>query len=139
MKKITMLAVSVMAVFGLSGCNLAADLAGIAKVDILDLHEGYIIEGRDHRNDWDVRLEFCGTRYWYYRGGAADKDGTFNIRDGATYSNTRLNMFDSDGSSYRIDTEDVNNEGELKVGEEHEIKVNDEYIDISSIEKDTSC
>jgi hypothetical protein len=137
-RNFTKISLGTVAALALNGCNLA-ELAGITKVDILELKEGYIIKGNDDKNNREVRLEFCGTRYWYYRGGATDKDGTFNIRDGAEYSNTRVNMFDSDGSSYRIDTEDVNNDGELKVGEEHEIKFNTEYIDITSIEKDAGC
>jgi hypothetical protein len=98
MKKIAMLAVSAMAVFGLSGCNLEGMTEGISQVYIDNLDRGYKISGTDTTIGKDVDLCFYGDDYVYGRG-SEYFDGTFSISGGDIVFRDA-----TDGGSYRLVT-----------------------------------
>ncbi len=130
MKSIVSLVVAGVAVFALSGCGEGSDDEGgnIQKVDILVLHEGYVIKGTDEDSK-DVELDFCDNRFALYHDGNAFS-GTFNIAD----NDNRINMFEKNphlGESYRIDTAD----GQLRKGNIYDIKFNGYDILINAIVK----
>ncbi len=151
MKKIAGLILGAVAVVALSGCSPTGDDnpwngsgnnqgTSISSVDIKKLHSGYIIMGYDYGKGRNVEIDFCGSRpnygghYDYYRDGASTQSGTFNIKDGDRLTESRINFFMNDGhTSYRIDTEDDNNYGLLKVGHTYKIKFQNEEINIDKI------
>ncbi len=92
----------------------------VEQVDIYALHEGYRILGHDS-DDRDVSFDYCSDyTYFYYRGNSRFT-GTFDI-SGDTVT---INMWDSQGGSYVIDTGD----GYLRVGEDYYIyDVGDDII-----------
>ncbi len=98
MKKIAMLAVSAMVVFGLSGCNLESITEGSSQVYIDNLDRGYKISGTDTTIDKDVDLCFYGSAYVYGRG-SEYFDGTFSISGGDIVFRDA-----TDGGSYRLVT-----------------------------------
>lgn len=69
----------------------------IYSIDIMDLDDGYSLEGYSSDGDL-VILEYCHGTYNYYRG--AD----YFYGDFSTNQFT-VNMYDSDGGSYVIDTD----------------------------------
>jgi len=128
MKKMIGLAVGAVAMVVLSGCQPSNGGSTVNKVDILDLTDGYVIEGTDQDNK-DVELDFCGNRYVLYHDGA-DFSGTFSIGD----SDYRINMFQKSPTtgSYRIDTDN----GFLWKNSTYEIKYNGYDISIDTITKE---
>ncbi len=134
MKKFISLFILIIALFAVSGCGSSGSSSdnGYApaplpvdpipvdptpidpipsdqSVDLLDLGYGYAIEGYSSYGEY-VALDYCGSAYDLYR----DSEhfyGEFNT-DGYT-----INMYDSDGGSYVIDTDD----GYLDVGENYYI------------------
>ena len=136
MKKLMSLFLSGIAVVALSGCGSSS--AGvnnggnppeiISAVDILDLDLGYRISGINSDDD-SIDIEYCGANYDIYVG-ADYHSGTFDVND----AGDRINMFDDDGGSYRIDTPN----GLLELDEDYEIKFVDDYILVESI-SEISC
>lgn len=105
MQKLMNLFLSGVAVVALSGCGGSSTSDGeddngggnsYVDVHILDLEQGYAISGYNDVSD-NVTLEYCYDEYKYYRGSEYFY-GTFNIVD------TEIQMYDSDGGSYIIDT-----------------------------------
>ncbi len=140
MKKLISLLLSGVTIIALSGCGGGSDGGGngsnppaeITNVDILDLDEGYQINGVNDANE-DVTFEYCANEYDYYR----DDEhflGTFNIGDIGADTDVRINMFDVDGGTYVIDTDD----GRLNVGEIYDIDFVSDEIEVESIVK-ISC
>ena len=131
------LLLSGIAIIALSGCGSSSSTESnppieITEVDILNLDEGYQINGVNNADE-DVTFEYCANEYDYYR----DNDhflGTFNIGDIGADTDVRINMFDDDGSSYRIDTDN----GRLHVGKIYYIDFVSDEIEVESIVK-ISC
>jgi predicted small secreted protein len=144
MKKIIGFVLAGMAMVALSGCNTIPgqnpDITTLSSVDIKNLKNGYIIKGYDDIHGRNVEFDFCGRYYDYYRDGAATQSGHFRIADGNYYTDSRINMWMNDGhTSYRIDVDDNNRDGLLKVGETYKIKEQNEEIYVESITKDINC
>jgi len=141
MKKFISLSILVIALFALSGCgSSSSNDSGYTpapvdpipvepitpplsdqSVDLLDLGYGYAIEGYSSYGEY-VILDYCGSGYDLYR----DSEhfyGDFNT-DGYT-----INMYDSDGGSYVIDT----NDGYLDVGVNYYIYDIDTDITVEAI------
>jgi hypothetical protein len=128
-------------VLALSGCggggggdNSPSDGGGqspqtFSEVDVLDLNNGFIIDGRNDAGE-DVTLEYCKGNYEYYSG-SGHWYGHFSIK------NDRVNMFDDTltGGSYRIDT--INNY--FEVGEWYSIDFQNDEITVEQITEDLSC
>ena len=98
-------------------------------VHVLDLDDGYIIDGHNLAGQ-DVTLEYCKGNYDYYSG-PDHWYGHFSIK------NDRINMFDDTptGGSYTIDT--VNDL--LEVDEEYYIFDQNDEIIIEQITEDLNC
>ncbi len=129
MKKLMGLFISGVAVLALSGCSSDSSSTGdneISSVDVLDLEDGYQINGYNDANQY-VTLEYCANRYDYYRGDNEEFHGTFSIGDSDYELNTRINMYDN-GTSYRIDTD-----GYLRVNDFYDIYDTIDEIEIESI------
>lgn len=138
MKKFISLSILVIALFVVSGCGSSSSDSGYTpapvepvdpidpplpdqSVDLLDLGYGYAIEGYSSYGEY-VILDYCGSGYDLYR----DSEhfyGDFNT-DGYT-----INMYDSDGGSYVIDT----NDGYLDVGVNYYIYDIDTDITVEAI------
>ncbi len=135
MKKLIGLFLSGVAVIALSGCSSDSSTGDsstggdneISSVDVLDLQDGYQINGYNDAGQ-DVILEYCDNTYSYFTGPGAFS-GTFAIGNTDDEINARINMFDDDGGSYRIDTED----GYLRVDEEYDILEQGDEIIVESI------
>ncbi len=136
MKKLLGLLLSGVAIVALSGCGTTdgdGDNGGgnpgvITSVDIYNLEQGYRISGVNVDDD-DIDVLYCGNNYDLYTG-SDHFTGTFNIGD----EGYRINMFDDDGGSYRVDTSN----GNLEVDEYYQIKYIDDYIIVESI-TEISC
>jgi len=135
MKKLMSMAFAGVALIALNGCGGGGgdDTTPIGpesfdSVDVLDLDDGYIIDGVNQAGE-DVTLEFCHGEYDYYSGANIHGFGDFNI------NGDRVNMFDDDGGSYRIDT--FNNL--FEVGEEYTIDFQNDEIIVEQITEDISC
>jgi len=118
MKKIFLMIAALLVAMVVSGCNGVAsgDLSSngydngnggdyqvdIDKVSLYDLYDGYCIQGHQSNGD-DVDLGFDdNSDYIYIRYGDGKFSGQFDItNDGYTIS-----LYDDDGGSYRIDTDD---------------------------------
>jgi len=119
----------------LSGCGGGSDGEGgntpqsYMDVDVLDLHEGYIINGHNDAHE-GVTLIFCGSDYEYYSG-TGEWYGHFSIND------DRINMFDDTptGGSYRIDTGNYL----LELGVEYSIDFQNDEILVEEILEDPAC
>ena len=129
MKKLMSLFLSGVAVIALSGCSGGSDdntpsgPVTVDAVDIFDLHQGYRISGINSDDD-NIDMVYCGEEYDIYPG-SEHHSGTFSIND----AGDRINMFDDDEGSYRIDTPN----GLLEVDEDYDIKYVDDYILVESI------
>lgn len=129
MKKTTHLLLALFALFALNACgevedelnsdtdnssitkvNEDTDNFSITSVDILNLDDGYVIDGYNSQDE-NVRLIYCGTGYDYSRA-SLSFSGTFNINS----TQSIINMFDN-GGSYIINT----GNGYLEVGENYDI------------------
>jgi len=124
MKKLMGLFISGVAVLALSGCSSDSSSTGdneISSVDVLDLEDGYQINGYNDANQY-VTLEYCANRYDYYRGDNEEFHGTFNINASDT-----INMYDN-GASYIIETD-----GYLRVNSFYDIYDIADQITIESI------
>ena len=150
MKKMIGLAVGTVAMVALSGCQplnnagwQGSDHSGgesVQSVDIKELENGYIIFGKDYIHNRNVEFDFCGRYYDYYRENASTQSGRFSIGNGDRLTESRINMWMNDGhTSYRIDTEDVNQYGLLEVDSAYKIKFQNEEIYIEKIQKDLDC
>ena len=130
------LVLSGVAIIGLNACGGGGDDGDtgsnlpieITEVDILDLDEGYQINGVNDANE-DVTLEYCANEYDYYRGDDEAFHGTFNIGDIGSDTDVRINMFDDDGGTYVIDTDN----GHLHIDEIYDIDFVNDEIDVESI------
>lgn len=118
MKKTIHLLLALFALFAFNACgevedelNGDTDNSSITSVDILNLDDGYVIDGYNSQDE-NVRLIYCGTGYDYSRG-SLSFSGTFNINS----TQIIINMFDSDGGSYIINT----GNGYLEVGQNYDI------------------
>lgn len=133
MKKFMGLVLAGVAVFALSGCDTGSDggsgSATYPDVHVLDLDDGYIIDGRNEAGEY-VTFEFCHGNYDYYSG-PGHWYGHFSI------NGDRINMFDDTptGGSYRIDT--LNNL--LEVGIKYYIDFQNDEIIVEQITEDLSC
>ena len=132
MKKLMSLLLSGVTIIALSGCGGGSDDGSttpieITEVDILKLNEGYQINGVNDALE-DV-TEYCANEYDYYRGVDEHFLGTFNIGDIGADTDVRINMFDDDGGTYVIDTDD----GHLHVGEIYYIDSVSDEIEVESI------
>lgn len=139
MERLMSILLSGAAVVALSGCGggggASPDSGGgsgpatFNSVDVLDLGNGYIIDGRNEAGE-DVTLEYCNDSYEYYSG-SGYWYGHFNI------NGDRINMFDDTptGGSYRIDT--INNL--LEVGVEYPIDFQNDEIIVEQITEDLNC
>jgi len=78
--------------------NPDVDVDVIDSIDIMDLDNGYSLEGYSDNGEL-VILEYCHGTYNYYR----DSDYFYGDFD---TNNLTINMYDSDGGSYVIDTDD---------------------------------
>lgn len=134
MKKLMNLFISGVAVIALSGCGGGSDdgdinpPSAITEIDILKLNEGYQINGFNYADE-EVTLEYCGNEYDYYRADDEEFHGTFNIGDIGSDTDVRINMFDDDGGTYVIDTDD----GHLYIDEIYDIDFVNDEIDVESI------
>jgi len=99
----------------------------IYSIDLYNLDDGYAIEGYDEFGDMAI-LEYCHGTYTYYRGNETFY-GDFNT-DGYT-----INMYDSDGGSYVIDTDT----GAIEVGMNYYIFDINSDIDVDAIVPLTDC
>ena len=141
MKKIVSIVLAATAVVALNGCGgggsdtppagggTGSGPATYLDVDVLDLDNGYIIDGINDAGEY-VTLEYCNGEYDYYSG-SGHWYGHFSI------SGDRINMFDdtSTGGSYRIDT--YNNL--LEVGEWYSIDFQNDEITVEQITEDLNC
>ncbi len=93
----------------------------IESVDILDLYLGYAIEGYSAYGEF-VALEYCIDGYDFYR----DSEHFFGSFSSSDFT---INMYDSDGGSYVIDTDD----GFLHIGENYYIFDVDTDITVDNI------
>lgn len=93
----------------------------IESVDILDLNLGYIIEGYSAYGEF-VALEYCRDGYDFYR----DEEYFFGSFSSSDFT---INMYDSNGGSYVIDTDD----GFLHVGGNYYIFDVDTDITVNNI------
>ncbi len=91
------------------------------SVNLYDLTYGYAVEGYSSYGE-QVSLDYCANGYDLYRGNE-HFHGEFNT-NGYT-----INMYDSDGGSYVIDTDD----GYLDVGENYYIYDIDTDITVEAI------
>jgi hypothetical protein len=97
------------------------------SVDVYDLDNGYAIEGYNENGDVTI-IEYCKGQYTYYRG-VESFYGDFNT-DGYT-----INMFDMDGGSYIVDTDN----GLIEVGMNYYIFDINSYIDVDAIVPLVDC
>ena len=153
MKKMIALMIAGIAMVGLSGCNTTGtpsnnDWEGSGNqrgtttqaLDITELHNGFIVFGHDYNKGRDVEIDFCGREYAYYREGDTTQEGTFNIKKGERLERSRINFFMNDGhTSYRIDTEDDNDYGQIQVGHTYPIKFQNEEIHVETIATWSGC
>jgi len=99
------------------------------SVDLYDLDAGYSIGGYNNMGELVV-LEYCKGEYVYYRD-SEFFNGNFDIsNNGAT-----INMYDSDGGSYVIDTEN----GLIEVGYSYYIFDINNDISVEAIETIPDC
>ena len=135
MKKLMSVAFAGVALIALNGCGGGSDSsptigpATFDSVDVLDLTDGFIIDGYNQGGE-DMTLEFCNGDYDYYSG--PDRwYGSFSI------SGDRVNMFDETptGGSYRIDT--YNNL--FEVGVEYPIDFQNDEILVEQITENLNC
>ena len=138
MKKVLSVIVGGVAVMALNGCGGGESPSGdndpdspqtFQGIDIIDLDQGYIIDGHNDAGE-DVTLEYCKGNYDYYSG-PNHWYGHFSIKD------DRINMFDDTptGGSYRIDT--INNY--LEVGQWYSIDFQNDEIIVDQITEDLGC
>ena len=139
MKKLMSMAFAGVALVALNGCgssggddNAPVEPIGpitFGAVDVLDLPQGYIIDGYNEAGE-DVTLEFCNDDYDYYSGPDHWYGEFFIIDD-------RINMLDETptGGSYRIDTDNY----KLEVGEKYYIDFQNDEIIVEQITEDLSC
>jgi len=127
MKKLIGLFISGVAVLALSGCGGGGGDDEILSVDVLDLKKGYQINGYNDDKQ-DVTLKYCNNTYTYFTD-EYKYYGTFSIGDTVTEEDARINMFDDDDGSYRVDTED----GYLRVDEKYDILYQGDEIIVESI------
>jgi len=137
MKKFVNVMVSGIAILSLSAFGGGSDgdsgggsgPATFGSVNVLDLNNGFIIDGRNRAGE-DVTLMYCRGGYKYYSG-PGFWYGDFGI------NGDRINMFDQTptGGSYRIDT--YNNY--LEVGIEYFIDFQNDEILVENITEDLAC
>ena len=114
---------------GGSGDTTATGPESFDRVDVLDLTDGFIIDGYNQAGE-DVTLEFCNGEYDYYSG-PDHWYGNFSINE------DRVNMFDETptGGSYRIDTFNYL----FEVGQEYTIDFQNDEIEVEQITEDLAC
>jgi hypothetical protein len=91
------------------------------SVDILDLYLGYAVEGYSAYGEF-VALEYCMDSYDFYR----DTEHFFGSFSSSDFT---INMYDSDGGSYVIDSDD----GFLHIGGNYYIFDVDTDITVDNI------
>jgi len=105
MKKIIGLAIGMVAMVALSGCNTTGGpgnlgTATVQKVDVEDLELGYIVDGYDVHNN-EISLYFCGDRFDFEREPNDSFSGTFYIESDF---DVLFKQTDPKAASYRLYT-----------------------------------
>ena len=108
MKKIIGLAIGMVAMVALSGCNTtggpgnpgADGTTNVQKVDVEDLELGYVVDGYDS-HDKDISLYFCGNKFDFEREPSDSFAGTFNIESDL---DVLFLQTDPNAGSYRLYT-----------------------------------
>ena len=85
MKKIIGLAIGMVAMVALSGCNTTnrpgnLGTTTVQEVNVEDLELGYVVDGYDIHNK-DISLYFCGNKFDFEREPSDSFAGTFRIED----------------------------------------------------------